>query len=259
MRTIFNDRRPLLDHLSQYKWWPEDLVHMLRFQVAAHKMMNMARERSRPIHVMDIGCGFATSLQVLIKGYYAKKDDILASYIAVDVDDLSKEIPISSMMAERIGFQFIQQNLADNPQLPTSKLLDLVLFFESLEHISHQAGLILLDNLVNRMHPKGVVLLSTPNQSHGALRRKIYHGENEWKYDELNRELHKRWKTVRAYGQHMKRAMFNRVNKKEQRIPDKLVETFENIFSSEWLRLILAGPYPEASENVFWELLSPLD
>lgn len=232
------------------------LAHMSRFSKIADMFIKEANFQGRPISVLDIGCGELYPLRVFYKAHVCKKADIIKSYYGIDIDlpMLQKQQERYASMLELINGKLICQDVTTNPLLEfDSKSIDFFFSTEVIEHMKPEFVPAWLDEADRVLKPGGLIYISTPNHDGSNEKLPIDH-VYEWGFEELKTELTKRWKLQVVTGTFIQLPAFKRANKIHKYFTEEQVEMFMNRFDSFWARNVLAGPYPEVSNNCAWIL-----
>jgi 2-polyprenyl-3-methyl-5-hydroxy-6-metoxy-1,4-benzoquinol methylase len=152
------------EHLARYRW---------------------AAQAARGKRVLDVACGAGYGSAILAEAG--------AEVRGADVDPEAVRLA-----SERSGgaAEFQEADIAALPYDDDS--FDLVVCFETIEHVSDQAAA--LDELARVLAPGGLLMISSPN-------REVYppgnpHHTHEYVPEELRDELCRRFSDVRMYAQH---------------------------------------------------------
>jgi len=148
------------------------LAHVLRWSYVT-KLIARRSTDDRPYVILDIGCGIEAPLPAVIAyhSYLARGRPI--EYHGVDVG------PITPLV-ERPWTTFYPNT--DALEWDPGTRGDLVVCFETIEHMPRDRGIALLRRLRHLVRPDGLVLLSTPVRSGDRMpRNHVY----EWSLTDL--------------------------------------------------------------------------
>lgn len=239
-------------------WRVDVLAHMSRYNRIADLIIDESRHRHRPLALLDIGCGDLFPLKCLQKAHVIRKQDVVASYLGVDIDPAVEinakehEAMLRLMLAE-----LLIKDLTIDPCLPLAPAsIDFCWSTECIEHMQPQFVEPWLEEVDRCMQPGGLVYISTPNRDGSNKELPLDH-VYEWGFEELKSLLTKLWTLESVTGTFIKLPTFYRLNRMEQRIPPQLVALYEDRFDGFWLRNVLAAPYPEHANNCAWILRKP--
>lgn len=231
------------------------LAHMSRFNKIASLMIEEAKRLGRPLSLLDIGCGECYPLRVMYKAYVVRKREIVSSYRGIDIDPAVLKIHDTHKgMMDILNMQIDIQDLTVDPTPHVKRgSIDFFWSTEVIEHMNREFVPIWL-NEVNKCLKRGALIyVSTPN--HDGSNAKLPEDHvYEWGFEELKEELTKHWKLEQVTGTFIQMPKFNKANRKERRIPPELVDIYKTRFDANWLRNVLAAPYPEISNNCAWIL-----
>ena len=231
------------------------LAHISRFNKIAQLIIQESKDKKRPLNILDIGCGELFPMKVIYKAHVVSKQKVVKSYRGIDIDDaVLKVFDNHKGMTDIMNVSIDIQDLTTHPKIklkPSS-----IDFFYSTEVIEHMQRKFVPKwlNEVDKVLKKGAMIyISTPN--HDGSNDKLPEDHvYEWGFEELKKELTKRWELIEVTGTFIQMPRFNRANKKHQRIPQELVDIYKTRFDNYWLRNVLAAPYPEEANNCAWIL-----
>jgi SAM-dependent methyltransferase len=195
----------------------------------------------------------------LYKAHVCKKAEVIASYTGVDIDDgmLAKQLQQFKAIINIFNGRLLVQDVTVNPVFPCeSNSIDFAYSTEVIEHMKPEFVSAWLDDMDRCLRPGGLIYISTPN--HDGSNDKLPEDHvYEWGFEELRTELEKRWRLVACTGTFIQLNNFKRANAVKELIPQELLKIYEERFDNFWLRIVLAAPYPEVSNNVAWILRKP--
>lgn len=254
-----NTRMDILQSLRISDWRVDILAHLSRYGKIAELAIEEAKRIGRPLRTLDIGCGEMYPLRVLYRAHVIRKSDIVASCTGVDLDEASFAWAAElSSMVKNLNITFRVQDLTTNPRFPFSDgELDFVWCTEVIEHMRPEFVPPWLDDVDRCLRAGGLLFFSTPNHD-GSNEKLPADHVYEWGFRELKNEFEKRWKISTMTGTFIQLPKFKSANRVRKRMPDQLVRIFESRFDSFWLRNVLAGPFPEVSNNVAWVMRKPV-
>jgi len=253
-------------------WRPDEITHMTRYDKISSLCIEEAKKLERPIDVLEAGCGEIWVLRNLYKAYTVKKSDIIGSYRGVDIDP--------ACLNEKVGYSsptgFVQdstwfanfngkidiQDLTVNPtfDLPDNSI-DFFWTTEVIEHMGREFIAPWLDDANRVLRPGGLIYVSTPN--HDGSNDKLPEDHiYEWGFEELKEELEdesRGWKIQSVVGTFcqlpkLKKAMAQDEDDHEWRWWPDQYELLEQRYGRQFLRVVAATFYPEASNNCAWIL-----
>jgi len=231
------------------------LAHMSRFSKIAQLMVEEAKRLGRPLSLLDIGCGGAFPIKVLYKAYVVRKAEIVKSYRGIDIDPVVLELEDEfATMMKTMNMSIDIQDLTVDPEIKLKRSsVDFFWTTEVIEHMKPEFIAPWLDEAHRVLKKGGLIYVSTPN--HDGSNKKLPEDHvYEWGFEELKTELTKRWKLQEVTGTFIQIPKFRAANRKHGRIPQELVDAYTARFDGNWLRNVLAAPYPEYANNCAWIL-----
>jgi len=257
-------------------WRPDELTHISRYDKIASLCIAEAKSLDRPIDTFEVGCGELWVLRNLYKAYTVKKSDIIYSYYGVDIDPaILTENPFWSNGGEPIEESTWLKNfnavlkVQDVTTHPTFELGDESIDFfwttEVIEHMQPEFVPFWLEDAARCLRPNGLAYVSTPNHegSNDKLPKDhIY----EWGFQELKEELQRHFTIESVVGTFIQMPNFKKVQASHnpylssgsrqfpQTWTTEQVLLLQERFGKQFLRMVLATPYPEVSNNCAWTL-----
>ncbi len=186
-----NTRMNLVDSMRLMDFRKDELMHIGRYFKACQTAINLSKELDRPIKVLDLGCGEAYTMRLFYKSFLVKKADVIERYFGVDIDKpmLKRTKEEYAKVLEAVNGKLIAQDLTVNETLKLAcDSIDLVIWFEMIEHIQPEFVRPILAEVKRVLNPEGILLLSTPN-SNGSNKKLPKDHVYEWSYEELKKEL----------------------------------------------------------------------
>jgi SAM-dependent methyltransferase len=257
-------------------WRPDELTHISRYDKIASLCITEAKLLERPIDTFEVGCGELWVLRNIYKAYTVKKSEVIRSYYGVDIDPaVLIENPFWSNGGGPIEESTWLKNfnatlkVQDVTTHPTFDLEDeSVDFFwttEVIEHMQPKFVPFWLEDAARCLRPEGRAYVSTPNHegSNDKLPKDhIY----EWGFQELKEELQKHFVIESVVGTFIQMPNFKKVQEAynpylssasrqfpQTWTPEQVLLLHER-FGKQFLRMVLATPYPEVSNNCAWSL-----
>lgn len=186
-----NTRMDLASSLSLMDFRKDELMHIGRYMKACETAITLSKELKRPIRILDLGCGEIYSMRTLYKSFIVKKSDVVKKYIGIDIDEdmLERTQTQFSKVLEAVNGKVLAQDLTVNPKFRLKdETIDLVIWFEMIEHIKPEFVMPLFKEVRRVMRKDAVLLLSTPNAdgSNSVLPKDHVY---EWGYEELKSEI----------------------------------------------------------------------
>ena len=272
-------------------WRPDELTHISRFDKIASLCIEEAKSLGRPIDAMEVGCGECWALRNLYKAYVVKKSDIIRSYYGTDIDPAcAMENPFWSngggKLEESTWFKNFNGtiNIADVtvPQLDEEdnqlnvfheledESIDFFWSTEVIEHMGREFVAPWLDDAARTMRPDALAYISTPN--HDGSNDKLPEDHvYEWGFQELKEELERNFHIESVVGTFMqlpnlKKAQLEQAEPEIDGIPSTSFKRYPHAWTTEqlllikerfgkqFLRMVVATPYPEYANNCAWVL-----
>lgn len=151
-----------LDGLLETENRAEKWMHQSRYQMAAARLRNRARNSATPLQILDIACGMGYGSKIL-----AQKLD--ARVTSLDIDPQALEYARAHHNDQRIshGLSSITQIEADDASF------DAVVCYETIEHVNYEDAFKALGELNRVLKPGGTLFISTPNRYFTFLLQKM--------------------------------------------------------------------------------------
>lgn len=222
--------------------------HLVHRDYAAHffRWGWATRFSRRDAFVLDIGCGRDTPMARVLKAFPSTCPDL---YVGVDYQKI--DAPAGNFWVTPLGeFDFVERwrEIAESMREDyKGRLFDLIVSFESIEHMSRKDGLKLLTGARALLAPAGTFLISTPVFDGKRMAAAHIH---EWKADELRDALDDAgFRVVRRHGTFASAHDIRRVaTPAHLEVYDRLCE----FYSFDVAALFLAPMYPDAARNCAW-------
>ena len=257
-------------------WRPDELTHISRYDKIASLCIAEAKSLDRPINTFEVGCGELWVLRNIYKAYTVKKSDVIESYYGVDIDPaILTENPFWSNGGEPIENSTWLKNfnavlkVQDVTTHPTFKLPDESIdFFWTTEVIEHMGKEFInpwLEDAARCLRTGGLAYVSTPNHE-GSNDKLPKDHVYEWGFQELKEELQRHFTIESVVGTFIQMPNFTKIQASynpdlssgSRQFPQtwttEQVLLLQERFGKQFLRMVLATPYPEASNNCAWTL-----
>lgn len=182
-----NTRMEITNSFSQMDVRKDEIMHLFRYSLAAHTMVDLSKALKRPIRVLDIGCGEMHSVRMFYKSIIEKKSDILESYTGVDIDYKMRDDALEKYGTcyKACNADIIIKDLTTDPTFDVEdNYYDLIICFEFCEHIKQKFLPDILDEVNRVLNPDGKAIFSTPN-SNGSNSKLPKDHIYEYSYEEL--------------------------------------------------------------------------
>jgi len=242
-------RRPIEAATNSGDFDTQYLVHIGRYDKCASLMMKMSEEFGRPIRIVNLCCGEMWDLRVLNSAYFSKKSDIIESYVGIDIED--QKCPVGDKVMKDIGYKFIAKDLTIDCKIPESdNSVDLVIFTEGIEHMDKIYVQPILKEIYRVMHKNSILYISTPN---GGMRKMDAWHRYEYPIGEFYAMMeHNSFIVESAVGLFISKRNYAKAVKEygERYFSKEAIQSFSNRFGEYWIKIMLATPYPEFSDDV---------
>lgn len=223
-----NTRMDIVKSLSLMDFRKDELMHIGRYLNACQTAIDLAKVLKRGLKVLDLGCGEIYIPRVLYKSFIVKKSDIVEKYYGVDIEkDMLKKVKVDyENVIKAVNAKLIEQDLTVDPiiKLPSNSV-DLVVWFECIEHIKPEFVKSILSEIERVIHKDSIVLISTPNAD-GSNNKLPKDHIYEWGYEELYSEVSKYLHIDKTTGTCVN------VSKVPKEILNKRSKIIENIYNS---------------------------
>jgi len=217
------------------------LAHCLRWT-------HVVRSAKMGLRVLDIGCGPEMPLAMMLYTNKFKPE----CYVGIDMRDSETpsktNFPVYHVKGDATKYETFQKamsHLVDSP--------DIITCFEVLEHMSHDAGRRLLDNISLVATTDTQIFISTPvfNGSAAGNHTAPDGTPMEWTYEDLKEDLEQRFIIQAHFGTFASQRDLKPVlTKCEQTV----FEDLKRYYDSNLLAILLAPLHPAESRNVIWDL-----
>lgn len=141
--------------------------------------------------VLDIACGEGYGVKMLA--------DIAEAVMGIDIDRETIYHAINKYRQNNIDFQVGSVDKIEQPD----QSFDLVISFETIEHVDHVTQKIFLREVERILKPGGLFIISTPDKDVGGEGHNTFH-VHELNKAALTRMLYKEFAEVELYGQDIK-------------------------------------------------------
>lgn len=182
-----NTRMNLTDSMRLMDFRKDELMHIARYFKACETAVSLSKKLGRPVRMLDLGCGEIYSIRLFYKSFLVKKSEVIKQYIGLDIDRpmLDRVKQDYSSVLEKMNGKLIAQDITTNPKLKLKDdSVDLIVWFEMVEHIKPEFVEPMLKETLRVLNPKGTMLLSTPN-SNGSNKKLPKDHVYEWSYEDL--------------------------------------------------------------------------
>jgi 2-polyprenyl-3-methyl-5-hydroxy-6-metoxy-1,4-benzoquinol methylase len=223
------------------------LAHAFRWTHAAKmaRIMKNKLKGKRKLRILDIGCGrHMPFAKVLISNR-------LGSFVEyTGIDALKFEVPDVVKNAKRFEHQVLNFPYEDTKGF--NNWFDLVVCFETLEHMEPDAGMNLLTRARRQLNFAGRMLLSTPNYNGSSPANHVA----EWEHDLLGFVLEELGFVVEAeYGTFASQLDYKPWLFENYIGSEKIFYELRKFYDSQVLATIFAPLLPEGvSRNTIWSL-----
>lgn len=223
-----NTRMDIVKSLSLMDFRKDELMHIGRYLNACQTAIDLAKVLKRGLKVLDLGCGEIYIPRTLYKSFVVKKSDVVAKYYGVDIEnDMLEQVKNEHKnVVKAVNAKLITQDLTVDPIIKlSSNSVDLVVWFENIEHIKPKFVKSILSEIERVIHKDSIVLISTPNAD-GSNNKLPKDHIYEWGYEELYSEISKYLYIDKTTG-----TCIN-VSKIPKEILNKRSKVIENIYNS---------------------------
>ena len=206
---------PFLENLSTGNivnpYFGHDISEWMRYAVFG--LRNIPEKAKR---ILDIGSGYLDGPKI----YLENRPDIELYVVDPNVKPTSK-------------IKIINDDMRNLRQHFEPESLDFVSCFETIEHVSKEDGINVINVIYDILRPDGVLVLSTPNKSglhnHKPQGIHLY----EWSYKEMFGQLGQKFRVTKVYG--------NRVDLSKVNNIDKILSGNEFQVYNRWKDILPAG------------------
>lgn len=181
---LFFDRRRR-NHLNEVFW-----CHMARYAYAHHVACAQAKTQGRPLRVLDAACGTGYGTYFLSRG----------GHHCTGIDLSGEAIAFCQRVYGRPRCSF---QLGSVLELPfDNDSFDLVVSFETIEHLSQEQQTNFLQEIARVLKPDGQVVMSAPVQQGGMNSPEHNHfHQHEPDAAELIDAMERQFSRVQSFGQ----------------------------------------------------------
>lgn len=252
-----NTRMDFAKQPNNMNYRKDEIMHIGRYWNAVKTIMELSKALGRPIRVLDIGCGEMNTAKMLNSSVVVKKENVLAEYVGVDIDDVMarKAYEVYGTSYKTLNARFHIQDLTVNSRLPFDDCyFDLVICFEFMEHLQPRFLPAILTEAHRLLSENGKALFSTPN-SNGSREKLPKDHIYEYSFEECL-ELFNRagFKVFDAMGTC---ANITKMPKEEKEALDKILKRFYAAFGhcSPFSSVAIAPLFnPKNCKNVIYHL-----
>ena len=248
---------------------PDEIAHCTRYDKICSLMIEEAKEKG-PLDLLEAGVGECWPLRYLYKAYTVKKSDVVDSYLGVDIDPIcTKEHPYwpngggdihQSAWFQIFSGKVVIQDLTTNPEFPCEDgSIDFFYTTEVIEHMGQEFVEPWIESAHRKLRKDGLAFVSTPN--HDGSNDKLPEDHvYEWRFQELKNLLRRYFIIEAVTGTFIQLPNFNRAQtqyetgKLAHGWEPEVVEIMKQRYGRQFLRVALAAPYPEFSNNCSWIL-----
>lgn len=236
--------------LQQMDLRADYLAHMSRYCKIAELMVNESRGLKRPLKVFEAGCGELWPLRYLYKALIVTKSTVISEYHGYDIEPYFE-------LQENGWFKIFNsvlhaQDLTVDPVFShEDSSMDIFITTEVIEHMKPEFVPNWIMDAARCLSANGLAFISTPNSDGSNDKLPLDH-VYEWGYAELENLLSKYFDIKQRYGTFIQLPHFRRAQAMWRKWESNLLLDMEGRFDNNWLRVILAAPYPEVANNVTW-------
>lgn len=219
------------------------LAHVLRWAYVVRLVGRRDRKVRRPYRIVDVGCGVEAPLAAVLSLDATLARGRPLSYDGVDVG------PVRPTVHRKwVRYHPYTDAIGWAPPEPA----DLVVCFETVEHMPREHGVRLVASLRGMVRDDGLVLLSTPVRARTLPRNHVY----EWALDELVAECERAGFTVdRVFGTFMDIDVARKLSREDPAL-SSVWDRLSVYYPSEVMACLFTPLFPEASKSVLL-VLSP--
>ena len=174
-----NTRLPIAEELSTGRFEKDCLCHISRYLYVVDCIVDISKQLTRPVSIIDIGCGDAFIALSLNRTVMVKGDTLVSRYCGIDIEiQLIDKVKLPRAFPSEIVITDVTTGGLD--QFP-DKSFDIGICLEMIEHIQPQYVLPLLKEM---RRISSTAFISTPNRV-DSRPLPVDHIK-EWRYEELN-------------------------------------------------------------------------
>lgn len=218
-------------------------AHLMRYFKAIEIMIELSKKLSRPIKVLDVGCGEVYIPRIFNSSYKEKKSEIVREYVGMD-SDLNMINSCGVKVPKSFPIELFNLDITKFPYPFENDSFDLVICLEVLEHIQPEFIPTVLSEM--KRIGQGLVLIATPNRD-GRSGDLPEHHYFEWSFNEIREEIKKVGMEVLFYaGIYSQLDVVKRwLGKQEYK---DVLTKYDKMFAS----ILFAMKYPKLAYNVMW-------
>jgi len=249
-----NTRMNISSAFSNFAIRKDELMHVGRYFRAISEIQTLVKELGRPIRILELGCGECYVLQLFYHAIIETKSDFVKSYIGVDIDEpmLEKTRIGRKSMLDTMHAKLISQDLTTNPTMRVKdNYFDLVICFETFEHIQAKFVAPILGEINRVLNENGTALLSTPNSAGSSSKLPKDH-VYEWDYIELCEEIQNNLVLESSHGVGVN---VSKIPKSEKKRLAEIAECLNNSFGTNtYFSSTVLGAFcePDYCKNVLY-------
>lgn len=179
-----NTRLPVAQEFGNYRFGRDALAHVSRYLWVVETLEQRADELERPLAWLDVGCGDVYLLRTLQASSRAKKADVVAQYVGLDIDE--KMLAMAKVTAPKsVPVRLVTGDITVGAlDRFADASFDVVTCLEVLEHVQPKFVPGVLAGIRRVIGAAGFALISTPNWTGGSGRLPEDHIK-EWDAEEL--------------------------------------------------------------------------
>jgi 2-polyprenyl-3-methyl-5-hydroxy-6-metoxy-1,4-benzoquinol methylase len=247
-----NTRLPIREEFSLCRFNRDALAHISRYLLVCERIIELAKEKKRPLRWLDIGCGDVYLARTLNKSFHEEKAKIVAEYVGFDIDD-KKLSKIADDLPGSFPIRLVMGDFTCGDLKPFHTMsFDVVTCLEVTEHVKPQFVLPLYKDIA-RLAPEAWI--STPNWPGGTGKLPKDHIK-EWDVKELVPVMNKAgMRVVEQIGIFCNLTHARQFAKIDG--PTRMVlSNMENKFDGNFLSLVLGRMLGERAQNILYHTKS---
>jgi 2-polyprenyl-3-methyl-5-hydroxy-6-metoxy-1,4-benzoquinol methylase len=246
-----NTRLDVAAEFGHYRFGRDAMAHVSRYMFIAEAIIALAKERGRPITVLDVGCGDLYILRTLVASYRVKKSDICSHYVGFDIDEIALA-RAKDTLPDCVPVTLHQGDVTLRDLVAVEgRPFDLVICTEVLEHIQPEFVPKVLEDLHDAARRD--LIISTPNVTGGTGKIPADHVK-EWECEELTMAMRRaRLLPVQRIGTFSNLNRVRRLAKKNPALKATL-DFLTPRMDSNLLSLVMARYIGTEAQNVLYRL-----